>query len=197
MSCLVVDDHPLVCSSIRSILKECSCIKEVITSNSFSEGLDIIKNKHISLLLLDIHLSDGDGFDFLKRARTHGYLGKVIFISAENQDIYKQMAFRAGADAYVSKNEGNDVFLNTIKLVNKGYAFFKYDYVTNIAKDVPELSNRENAVLRFLLKGLSNRKISELLSISEKTVSTYKSRILTKYNVKNLLELSQVIRQEK
>ena len=56
-----------------------------------------------------------------------------------------------------------------------------------------QLSNRESAVLRLLLKGYSNRKISQLILISDKTVSTYKSRILTKFNLDNILELNQAV----
>ncbi|GLR06568.1 response regulator transcription factor [Vibrio hyugaensis] len=191
ITCLVVDDHPLVCSAIKNILLDCEQINDIVITNTFRDGLDIIKNRQIGLLLLDINLSDGDGFDFLKRARAYGYDNKVIFMSAECQKVYKQLAFRAGADAYISKVESNEVFSDTVKLVSKGYTFFKFDSDTS-TQEPPSLSNRESAVLRLLLKGYSNRKISELLSISDKTVSTYKSRILVKFNVGNILELNQV-----
>ncbi|CAH1593975.1 response regulator [Vibrio owensii] len=191
-TCLVVDDHPLVCTAVSMILSECKSIDNVTTCNTFREGLNVLKKESVELLLIDINLSDGDGFDFLKRAKAYGFNGKIIFMSAECQKMYKQLAFRAGADAYISKNESNEVFLDTIRLVIKGYTFFKFDKETSL-KEGPKLSNRESAVLRLLLKGYSNRKISQLLLISDKTVSTYKSRILTKFNVDNILELNQAV----
>lgn len=193
VTCLVVDDHPIVCSALSNILDNVDNIEEVVVSNTFRDGLSTIKKRNISLVLLDINLSDGDGFDFLKRARSHGYTGKVIFMSGERAGMHRKLAFKVGADAYLAKTEGREVFAETIKLVIKGYSFFKFDYTNSLNSNNAKLSEREYTVLRFLLKGYSNKKISELLSISEKTVSTHKVRILRKFNVENILALSKVV----
>ncbi len=188
INCLVVDDHPLVCAAIKNIVISNSNIKEVFLSTSFRKGLELIKNEKIGLLILDVNLANKDGFDFLKRVKSSGYEGKVIIITGEDSSIYKRLSFQVGADAFLNKSEGNDVILDTIQLVLKGYSFFKFD--TSIYSDNKEqLSCREASVLRLLLKGYSNRKIAELLSISDKTVSTYKARVLTKLNVNNIMEL--------
>ncbi|MHA2774050.1 response regulator [Vibrio harveyi] len=188
INCLVVDDHPLVCAAIKNIVNTNGNIKETLLSTSFEKGLEFIRNEKIGLLILDINLANKDGFDFLKRARANGYDGKVIIITGEDTSTYKRLSFQFGADAFLNKNEDNEVLLDTINLVLKGYSFFKFDS-TICSNNNEQLSSREASVLRLLLKGYSNRKIAALLSISDKTVSTYKSRVLTKLNVNNILEI--------
>lgn len=188
INCLVVDDHPLVCAAIKNIVKTNSNINEVFLSTSFRKGLELIKKENIGLLILDINLADKDGFDFLKRAKVNGYEGRTIIITGEDTSTYKRLSFQVGADAFLNKRESNDVLSDTINLVLKGYSFFKFDNTLYNDKN-EQLSFREASVLRLLLKGYSNRKIAELLSISDKTVSTYKSRILIKLNADNIFEL--------
>ncbi|CAM2786805.1 response regulator transcription factor [Vibrio mytili] len=192
MNCLIFDDHPLVCIAIKSLLEGLDITKEVMSATSAKSALQSIKEHDIDLIILDVNLADCDGFDFYKRIKSHGYDGKIIFFSAESSQMYSQMAFRSGADGYVCKSEDHAILKDAIEAVSKGYTFFKFKQVTSEVRDVPMLSNRETAVMKFLMQGKSNRDIAEILSISDKTVSTYKRRVLDKYNVKNIVELTKV-----
>ncbi|HCE3706777.1 TPA: response regulator transcription factor [Vibrio parahaemolyticus] len=189
MNCLIFDDHPLVCVAIKSLLKELGMTNEVFTATS---AFKTLKESNIELLILDVNLADCDGFDFYKRIKSHGYEGKVIFFSAETSQMYSQMAFRSGADGYVCKSENHDILKDAIEAVVKGYTFFKFKQVANEVREMPQLSSRESAVMKYLLQGKSNRDIASVLSISDKTVSTYKRRVLDKFNVKNIVELTRV-----
>ncbi len=134
-------------------------------------------------------MGDNDGFELLKRARSYGYDGKVIFISANENDFYIESAHRLDVDGYVSKSEGLDFIKDSIVSVINGYKVFK----NIVKKSTVSLSRREVVVLNLLAKGKTNVEISKILSLSNKTVSTYKRRILSKYKVKSVIELLNIL----
>ncbi|ELC3158517.1 response regulator transcription factor [Vibrio harveyi] len=190
---LIFDDHPLVCIAIKSLVESLGTANDVLTVTNSKDALKILKEQQIGLLILDVNLADCDGYDFYKRIKSHGFAGKVIFFSAETSHMYSQMAFRSGADGYVCKSENHEILKDAIEAVSKGYSFFKFKQSVEEHRNVPALSSRESAVMKLLLQGKTNRDIADVLSISDKTVSTYKRRVLDKYNVKNIVELSIVL----
>ncbi|CAH1234427.1 Putative two-component response regulator [Vibrio harveyi] len=190
---LIFDDHPLVCIAIKSLVESLGTANDVLTVTNSKDALKILKEQQIGLLILDVNLADCDGYDFYKRIKSHGFAGKVIFFSAETSHMYSQMAFRSGADGYVCKSENHEILKDAIEAVSKGYSFFKFKQSVEEHRNVPALSSRESAVMKLLLQGKTNRDIAGVLSISDKTVSTYKRRVLDKYNVKNIVELSKVL----
>ncbi|HDM8173251.1 response regulator transcription factor [Vibrio harveyi] len=190
---LIFDDHPLVCIAIKSLIESLGTANDVLTVTNSKDALKILKEQQIGLLILDVNLADCDGYDFYKRIKSHGFAGKVIFFSAETSHMYSQMAFRSGADGYVCKSENHEILKDAIEAVSKGYSFFKFKQSVEEHRNVPALSSRESAVMKLLLQGKTNRDIADVLSISDKTVSTYKRRVLDKYNVKNIVELSKVL----
>ncbi|MGR4988141.1 response regulator [Vibrio rotiferianus] len=193
LNCLIFDDHPLVCIAIKSLAESLENTNEVMTATSSKDALRTLKEADIGLLILDVNLADCDGYDFYKRIRSHGFKGKVIFFSAETSNMYSQMAFRSGADGYVCKSENYETLKDAIEAVAKGYSFFKFKQAAEGSRDMPTLSSRESTVMKLLLQGKSNRDIAEVLSISDKTVSTYKRRVLDKFNVKNIVELTKLV----
>ncbi|MFZ3421554.1 response regulator [Vibrio harveyi] len=190
---LIFDDHPLVCIAIKSLVESLGTANDVLTVTNSKDALKILKEQQIGLLILDVNLADCDGYDFYKRIKSHGFAGKVIFFSAETSHMYSQMAFRSGADGYVCKSENHEILKDAIEAISKGYSFFKFKQSVEEHRNVPALSSRESAVMKLLLQGKTNRDIADVLSISDKTVSTYKRRVLDKYNVKNIVELSKVL----
>ncbi|HDM8146900.1 response regulator transcription factor [Vibrio harveyi] len=190
---LIFDDHPLVCIAIKSLVESLGTANDVLTVTNSKDALKVLKEQQIGLLILDVNLADCDGYDFYKRIKSHGFAGKVIFFSAETSHMYSQMAFRSGADGYVCKSENHEILKDAIEAVSKGYSFFKFKQSVEEHRNVPALSSRESAVMKLLLQGKTNRDIADVLSISDKTVSTYKRRVLDKYNVKNIVELSKVL----
>ncbi|UMM06318.1 response regulator transcription factor [Vibrio campbellii] len=193
LNCLIFDDHPLVCVAIKSLVESLGIANEVMTATSSKDALKSLKEGNIGLLILDVNLADCDGYDFYKRIKSHGFNGKVIFFSAETSLMYSQMAFRSGADGYVCKSENHEILKDAIEAVAKGYSFFKFKQTVEESRNVPSLSSRESAVMKLLLQGKSNRDIADVLSISDKTVSTYKRRVLDKLNVNNIIELAKVV----
>lgn len=190
---LVFDDHPVVASAVKILLKSKPTTNEVKIALTSKEALNSLRHDDISLLILDVNLNDCDGFDFLKRIRAHGYKGKVVFFSAESSSVYSQLAFRHGADGYVCKSESNEILHDAVEMVLKGYSFFKFNDEPVSLIDEFSLSSRETTVMKLLIQGKTNREIADILTISDKTVSTYKRRILDKVNVKNVVELTKFV----
>lgn len=188
VNCLVVDDHPLVCVAIETLLKSIDYIQSVTSVHNGNIAHKILKNKPINLLILDVNLGDSDGFDFLRRAKAHGYTGKVLFISSSDNAIHINTAFKMGADGYLCKSENFHLIADAIDSIVKGYSIFKFRN-NNQSTGKAELSKREIVVFNYLVQGKSNKYIADVLSLSAKTVSTYKRRILDKYKVTSIVEL--------
>lgn len=191
---LVFDDHPLVGVAIKTTLSTMDCVNSITVAYSLKDALDATKNNDIDFVILDVNLSDGDGYDFYRRIHHHGYRGKVLFYSAEESSLYSEMAFKSGADGYVCKSEHQEILRDAVEGISNGYTFFKFKTDKPNKESTISLSNRETTVMSHLLKGKNNKEIAQLLKISDKTVSTYKKRLFDKYGVGNLMELSKVVK---
>ncbi|MFC1234715.1 LuxR C-terminal-related transcriptional regulator [Vibrio sp. F74] len=159
-------------------------------SDNAQRGIQIVRENDIDLIILDTELKTSSSFDFVRRAKAGEFLGKVLFISNNDHSMVSQTAKMVGANGFISKSENTDVIKDAILAVSRGYSVFKEDL--NQAKETVTLSKRESVVYNYLLKGYSNQKISELLSLSAKTISTYKTRILTKYNADSVIQIMNI-----
>ncbi|WP_394242072.1 response regulator [Vibrio astriarenae] len=186
--CLIVDAFPIVRSRLRDTLETLPSVEQVTEAGKIEQALDILKRQSVDLLTLDIKIGNSNGFELLRRARAHGFAGKVLFISSEDYSTYSQLAKESSANGYISKSEEESLIKDAIQSILKGYSLFKLDSHIAHSKQMP-LSEREQVVFDYLVQGYSNKQISELLSLSAKTISTYKSRILDKHNASSIIEL--------
>ncbi|MGD8117973.1 LuxR C-terminal-related transcriptional regulator [Vibrio sp. TRT 29B02] len=188
MNFLLIDAQPLfqkaLESLIRTIYPNCTVYKESCAAKSSQ----VIRNKRIETVILDTEISNGSGIDYAKRLRSLGFEGAILFISSCNSKMYSQIARTNRANGLVYKTQDIKTIRAAILLVSQGKDAFESS-VAIPAQKTSNLSAREALVLSYLAKGYSNKKISELLSLSNKTVSTYKSRILNKYNAKSIIEI--------
>lgn len=187
-SALVIDSYPIVLHAIEQMLVDRLGFESVFIANDGSKASSILKQNQIDIIILDIKQLDFDGLDFLRRIRAKQYSGKVLFISSNNHGIYSDTAKKLGANGYVLKSDTTKTIENAVSSVISGYDMFK----NNTDLKFLALSKRETIVYNYLAKGLTNKHISELLSISTKTVSTYKSRILNKCKVNSIVELIKI-----
>jgi len=187
-SALIIDSFPMVQQSIKQMLLENHGFSCVHLANDAFTAASVLRQNDIDLIILDIQLSGFDGLDFLRRMRAKQFEGKILFVSSNDHGMYSDAAKKMGANGYVLKTENIDIIQDAISSVARGYSVFKH----NNDNEFAALSKRETIVYNYLVKGFTNKKISELLSISTKTVSTYKSRILNKCNVDSIIELVQI-----
>ncbi len=187
---LIMGVSPLVCEALTNLVEKTFQQTNVFISDNAQRGMQIVREDDIDLIILDVELNTSSSFDFVRRVKAGEFWGKVLFISNNVHSMVNQTAKMVGANGFISKSDSTDVIKDAILAVSRGYSVFKEDL--NQAKEIVTLSTRESVVYNYLLKGYSNQKISELLSLSAKTISTYKTRILTKYNADSVIQIMNI-----
>ncbi|CNK66559.1 response regulator transcription factor [Yersinia proxima] len=198
-SVMIVDDHPAIRVAIRALLSQSNEFSTIYESVDGSEALETLKSNPVDLVIIDIELPNFDGFSLLKKLQQRGFTGKSLFLSAKNEQVFAVRALQAGANGFISKNKDISEILFAAQNVLRGYSFFPSETLTQLAGQPSShdpvnrarlLSEREINVLRYLVNGLSNKQIADEMFISNKTVSTYKTRILTKLGLSSVIELA-------
>ncbi|WP_165314014.1 response regulator transcription factor [Vibrio ziniensis] len=185
---LIIDSFPMVQQAMQQMLHTNHNFEKVLLASDAFTAASALRQYDIDLIILDIQLAGFDGLDFLRRMRAKQFAGKILFVSSNEHGMYSNAAKKMGANGYVLKTENTEIIQDAISSVLRGYNVFKH----NSDNEFSALSKRETIVYNYLVKGFTNKRISELLSISTKTVSTYKSRILNKCNVDSIIELVQL-----
>jgi DNA-binding NarL/FixJ family response regulator len=180
---LVVDDHPIVREGLKSLLEKAFPSMAVMTSSGSNGLLKEVCGHRWAFVVLDISLQGHNGLDILKQAK-HCCPGTPILIfSLFSEEQYADRALRAGAVAYVSKDRAPSDLVDAVKAALCGEATRRAP-VGHL-----KLSDREVQVLSLFARGMKRLDISRTLCINEKTVSTYKTRLLQKLGLRNLVDL--------
>lgn len=187
---IVVDDHPAICFALKAILGKNPDF-HIFTANDGVTAMALVREHVPDLVILDIALTKMDGLEILQRMRRHDSTVKVLILSGQNSELYADRVCRAGANGYLSKNEDLSHLPTLCNLILAGYSCFPTFILTRLmasaqpAGDSPleKLSDREITVLRYLAAGLTNKEIATRLLLSNKTISTYKMRLLQKLNI--------------
>ncbi|MBU0602221.1 MAG: response regulator transcription factor [Gammaproteobacteria bacterium] len=196
---LLADDHQIVRNGLRLMINSEPDLEVVAEAATSAETLTLLRQQEFDVLLLDISMPDRDGMDTLRLLRTHLAELPVLIISAYAEEQYALNMLRAGANGYIRKDADVDDILGAIRTVLRGRRYVSdtvADLLTqrlNGDNDAPahqQLSEREFQVLHKLATGKSVTEIAEELFISVKSVSTYRSRLLTKLNLKSNAELT-------
>ncbi|MDP2870619.1 response regulator transcription factor [Methyloversatilis sp.] len=196
---LLADDHQIVRNGLRQLINGEADLEVCAEAATSAETLTLLRQQDFDLLLLDISMPDRDGMDTLRLLRTHRADLPVLIISAYAEEQYALNMLRAGANGYIRKDADVEDILTAIRTVLRGRRYVS-DVVADLLtqrlngdNDAPahqQLSEREFQVLHKLATGKSVTEIAEELFISVKSVSTYRSRLLTKLNLKSNAELT-------
>ena len=188
---LIADDHAVVRAGYKQFLEAEQSITEVGEATSGSEALAELRRKSWDLLLMDIHMPDRSGLDILKHVST-GYPNvRVLIMSGLPEEQYARNVLRAGARGYLSKGGSPEELLKAVRLVLKGSRYVSASLAESMAAELENhndqskplhtvLSAREFQIFIKLAAGASVSNIAKELSLSVKTVSTYRTRILEK-----------------
>lgn len=194
----VADNQPIVQYGLKNYFEGKSNFSIVGNVKTFDAILETIENRFFDILIVDLDL---DGFSTINMLKSFvkNYLNtKVLIFSGLTENMYAPNAIKAGASAFVSKNNDLETLEDAIIRVQNGEVFYsqevkkKIDLITKQTKKerlYKKLSSREIEVLRFLSSGRKNKEIAATLNLNEKTISTYKLRLLNKLNVTNLVDL--------
>lgn len=199
MKVLIVDDHAVVRQGIKQILTE---MNEPVTIGEAGNGVDairLLRDDNWDMVLLDIGLPGKNGIEVLKQIKSEWKKLPVLMLSMYSEDQYALRAIRAGASGYMTKESAPDALLSAISKVKNGGRYISAEVAEKLVFEIDEASNqlphqslsdREYEVLRLIASGKTVSEIAEMLSLSVKTISTYRSRILEKMRMKHNAELT-------
>jgi two-component system invasion response regulator UvrY len=196
---LIVDDHVVVRDGMKRIFDEQLGDATFGEAGSAQEALKLVREENWDAVVLDISLDGRSGLDVLNELKQLYSNLPVLILSMHSEEQYARRAFKAGAAGYITKDSPR---AELVKAINRVIAGGRYvssglaeKLVFDMGKDTDRplhemLSNREFEVLRLIASGKTLGEIAELLSLSDKTISTYKARILDKMDMKSSAELT-------
>jgi DNA-binding NarL/FixJ family response regulator len=201
---LIIDDHPIVRKGIRQILEEMPGKIHVTEAGNASEGLGKFRERIFDLVLLDINLPGRSGLDILADIKLLKPDMKVLMISMYPEEQYAIRSLKSGASGYLIKESAPDELNIAVEKILKGQRYITqsiaeriFDSVNTAELPYQSLSNREFEVMIQIAKGKGLKEIGNLLSLSEKTISTYRTRILEKMNMQTNAEIVKYALQNK
>lgn len=188
---LIADDHAVVRAGFRQFLEADSSITVIGEAATGSETLDQLRKQAWDMVLLDIHMPDRSGLDILRHIQTGHPSVKVLVMSGLPEQQYAVNVLRAGASGYLSKDSAPEELMKAVRMVLAGRRYVSAALAEMLAADLggdpdkpmhARLSTREFQIFCKLAAGRGVSDIALELSLSVKTVSTYRSRILEKMN---------------
>ena len=196
---ILVDDHPVVRRGLRQLLTDAFAGVVVHEVGSGREAIATLHTQAWSVMVLDLSLPDGSGLDVLKRVRELRPRLPVLILSVHAADQFARRAIAAGASGYLTKDAADTELVTAVSKLARGGKYFGADVLERVAlglhpdrDDRPHerLSDREYQVLRMIGGGKTVSEIATELSLSVKTVSTYRARILEKMRMRTNAELT-------
>lgn len=196
---LIVDDHPVVRKGLRQILANEPDMEAVVEAESVHELMQHVRESEWDVVVLDISLPDRSGLEALKDLKALHPELPVLFLSMHPEDQYAVRALKAGASGYLTKESATDELVNAVRKVVGGGRYVSSSLAEKLAMAVgtdyekplhEALSDREYQVACMIASGKKTKEIAETLSLSVKTVSTYRARILEKMNMASNAELT-------
>jgi two-component system response regulator FimZ (fimbrial Z protein) len=187
---MIIDDHPIIRGTIAGVLRADPELDMVGECGDGEDGLRMVLAECPDLVILDLDLPRLDGLSIIRRIRAQNLKTCILVLSAKPEHVMASYTRNAGANGYVSKGREISELITALKTVLFGYDCFPVDTTDPASESgLKSLSAREVEVLQHLVRGASNRDIAGRLFLSDKTVSTYKSRIQEKLGLSSLAAL--------
>ncbi|HEK0909479.1 MULTISPECIES: response regulator transcription factor [unclassified Pseudomonas] len=200
---LVVDDHPFIRSTVCMLLRQ-ERLEVVGQADNGIDALRLMRQEPVDLVILDITMPGLDGLEVIARMRSLEHPAKSLILTSQLAEAYSLRCMQAGAAGYVSKTDDLGELNKAVRAVLSGYTYFpqvtlssvhRQDLKASEAQCIASLTDRELMVLQQLARGLSNKAIGDAMLLSNKTISTYKSRLLEKLRVRSLIDLADFARR--
>ena len=197
---LIADNHPIVRMGVRSVLESASGFQVIDDVSTTSELFMKLANVSPDVVMLEMDIPEINGIATLRKIKKEYPDVKVLMYSGQSEDVYALSTIRAGAFGYLSKASDIDYIISAVRKVAEGNMFITNELAQRLAFDegtqkprrfFRKLSTREVEVLKLLASGKRNKDVAIGLNLNEKTVSTYKARLMKKLNVDNMVDLLQ------
>lgn len=193
---IIADDHMMIREGLKQLLELDGTMKVIAEANDGEECLNLLNKKiHPDILLLDINMPKKNGIEVLEYIKQNKIPVKVLILTVHNEVEYLLKAVDIGIDGYLLKDSSYDELKEAIDVIISGNTYIQpsllpalnesmEDYALDKEK-IEWLTKRELDILRLISKGCSNKKISDELTISERTVKNHISHIFRKIDVED------------
>lgn len=197
---LIADNHPIVRFGVRNVLENASGFDVIDDAGTTSELFQKLERVSPDIVILEMDIPEINGIATLRKIKLQFPDIRVLIYSGQSEDVYALSTIRAGAFGYLSKTADLDYIISAVRKVSEGNMFITNELAQRLAFDEStqkprrffrKLSTREVEVLKLLASGKRNKDVAIGLNLNEKTVSTYKARLMKKLNVDNLVDLLQ------
>lgn len=195
---LIADDHALVRAGIRALVEKIENIVVVGEAGKGSEAINLSRELNPNLVLLDITMPDGTGFDVLDHVTKHQPEIKVIVLTVHEAGEYAIRALREGAAGFLPKSAASTELEQAIQTVLRGEVYISpetsrktlLEYGKGTKRDLlATLSPRQREVLRLIAEGRTTKQIAQVLAISVKTVETHRAQLMERLDIHDVAGL--------
>jgi DNA-binding NarL/FixJ family response regulator len=196
----IADDHAIVRRGMRQVVAEDGEIEVVGEAGDYAELTRLLRERECDVLLLDIAIPGKNGIEILKAVRARDPKLKVLILSMYPEEQYALRALKAGAAGYLNKSSAPEKLLDAIRQVASGRRYITPQFAEALAASIAQpadrpphelLSDREFQTLRLIASGRKLSEVAAELSLSPKTVSVYRARVLEKLKLRTNAELTR------
>ena len=194
----VADAHPIVHKGLKAVFRNSNEIRIVGKGLRYRDLVDYLRSKKVDIVVLEIELPGFEEIRTLRKLKDQYTKVRFLVFTALSEEIYAISALKYGASGFLCKDNPLNKIKDAILKISTGGVYISNELAEHMAFNetganpralINQLSEREIQVLRLLVNGKRNKEIAISLSISDKTVSTYRSRLMKKLKVKNLVEM--------
>jgi DNA-binding NarL/FixJ family response regulator len=195
---LIADDHAMVRGGLKQLLSMTPDIRVAGEAASGTQVMDLLRGGQFDLVVIDLAMPGFSGIDLITRIRAYEEKLPILVLSMCNETQVIRRALNAGATGYLTKDNEPEALITAIRRTAGGHRFLDPLLVERMVfspesadgnSGLERLSNREFHILRLLVRGKTVNEIAEELSISNKTISTHKARLMQKMNFRSNAEL--------
>jgi two-component system response regulator EvgA len=198
----IIDDHPVIRLAIRMLLEH-EGYKVVGETDNGCDAIQMVRECLPDLIILDISIPKLDGLEVLCRFNAMNTSMKTLILTAQCPTLFATRCMRSGADGYVCKEGDLSELLSAIRAVLSGYNYFPSQALNAGGQEgnsqelelFKAVNDRELMVLQLFAQGRTNKEIAKGMFLSNKTVSTYKKRLMQKLKAKSLVELIELAKR--
>lgn len=195
---LLADDHAIVRDGLKQILADTD---DLAVAGEAADGYEVlrkIREQDWDVIVLDISMPGRSGLELIREIKSEKPGLPILILSMHQEEQYALRALRAGASGYLTKESDAEQLISVIRKIARGGVFVSPAMAEHLARDLMPstespphtlLSDREYQIFRLIVSGQSISEIADKLSLSVKTVSTHKTRIMQKMNMTNQTEL--------
>ena len=199
---LIVDDHPAVREGLGILISRQRDLEVCGEAADVPEALNLVLATNPDVAVIDVSLETGNGIDLIKRIKGRNAGVRMLVWSMYNENLYAERALRAGAMGYIHKREATSKIIDAIRLVLQDKVYVSDSIAARMLRrsvgrgssamestSVEDLSDRELEVFELIGQGLDTHQVAEKMSISTRTVESYRSRIKEKLNLEKGTDL--------